>query len=476
SHGDLPLAPGVPQFTLRRDDKLVLDVVGRRSVIGQETEENSLYLPGHAQSRLWAGMAVAGTAASLSAKTAQLHEGAELQAAGGVEAVFIPTKSAAGVTFAVSGLKTGMYNLRFRYSNPNAYDRRLTLQADGAPLRNPEEKYRIPLWLPPTGKDQWATATLMWTLYDQTTQLKIECSQKADALPGWNDTAEVLIAGIELVRPDPPTFAPPPPSVFPELVAIPGGAFTMGGTSTEADEAPAAKVTLSPFAIGKYEVTNAEFEQCSPAHRQWRDGYSWRDREPVIYVDWREAARYCNWLSQQAKLAPVYDEKTWDANMQAEGFRLPTEAEWEYVAAGRDEQRPYPWGKEEPKPYVHGNFPGPQVLEIPAFVRSQDAQGTTVVGSFPAGASRDGVLDLAGNVAQWCTDWYQPYSPGDKTNPVETRESHSRVIRGGSWGYYGCSQRCKDREFNSQSYPGYIYIGFRVALSEAGWKKLGGGK
>jgi len=476
SHGDLPLAPGVPQFSLTRDGKPVLEVVGRRSVIGQETEENSLYLPGHAQSRIWAGMAVAGLAASLPAKTAQLHEGAELQTAGGTEAAFIPAKPAAGATFTVSGLKTGMYNLRFRYSSPNAYDCRLTLLADGVQCQDREEKYRIPLWLPPTGKDQWATATLMWTLFDQTTHLKIECSQRTDAQPGWNDTADVFVAGVELARAEPPTFAAPPPSVFPELVAIPGGAFTMGGPSTEADEAPAAKVTLSPFAIGKYEVTNAEFEQFMPEHCQWRDGYSWRDREPVIYVDWREATRYCNWLSQQAKLTPVYDEKTWNANMQADGFRLPTEAQWEFVAAGRDEQRPYPWGKEEPKPYVHGNFPGPQALEVPAFVRSQDAQGTTVAGSFPTGASRDGVMDLAGNVAEWCTDWYQLYSPGDKTNPVETRESHSRVIRGGSWGYYGCSQRCKDREFNSQSYPGYIYIGFRVAISEAGWKRLLGGK
>ena len=245
-------------------------------------------------------------------------------------------------------------------------------------------------------------------------------------------------------------------------------------TSTEADELPAHPVKLSGFAIGKYEVSNAEFERFWPEHRQWRDGYSWRDREPVIYVDWRDAARYCNWLSKQSGLATVYDEKTWAADTKANGFRLPTEAEWEYVATGRGENREYPWGHDAPEPMVHGNFAGAAALSVPSFMRSQEAQGVVVAGSFPKGASRDGVMDLAGNVAEWCGDWYQLYTAEAQTDPLETRESHSRVIRGGSWGYYGYSQRARDREFNSQVYPGYIYVGFRVALSEDGYRKLAG--
>ncbi|MBM4030801.1 MAG: formylglycine-generating enzyme family protein [Planctomycetes bacterium] len=105
-------------------------------------------------------------------------------------------------------------------------------------------------------------------------------------------------------------------------------------------------------------------------------------------------------------------------------------------------------------------------------MRSQEAQGTAVVGSFPQGASRDGILDLAGNVAEWCGDWYQLYPAEAQTDPLEVRESHSRCIRGGSWGYYGHSQRSRHREFNSPVYMGYIYIGFRVALPEAGYRKL----
>lgn len=113
-----------------------------------------------------------------------------------------------------------------------------------------------------------------------------------------------------------------------------------------------------------------------------------------------------------------------------------------------------------------------------------------VVGSYPAGASRDGVMDLAGNVAEWCSDWYHPYASTDaaatsppaaaveaapglsQADPCNQTPSHSRVIRGGSWGYHSFSQRAADREFNNQRYPGYIYVGFRLAIGEAGHRKL----
>lgn len=476
THGEVPMLPGVPHFTLQRNRQPVLDVVGRRSIIDKETEENSLDLGSHLQSRIWAGAAVAGTMTRLEARKAQLTNGAMLQSIADKQAAFVPTKMGASATWSVNGLQTGMYNIRFVYSNPNPYDRRLTLFADGVERTDdPEEKYRIPVWLPPTGKGQWVTVSLMWTLYANTSFLKLECNQKADAKPDWQDTGDILLAAVDLVAVNPINFTAPAASVFPELVKIPGGAFTMGSkTGTEADEMPAHPVTLSSFYLGKYEVTNVEFERMMPEHKKWRDGYSWRDREPVIYVDWRDAARYCNWLSKQANLAPVYDESTWVANQQADGFRLPTEAEWEYTATGRGEDRLYPWGNSKPKPMVHGNFTGAVALDGAVRLRSQEAEGTVVVGDYPAGASRDGVMDLAGNVAEWCGDWYQMYTAGEKTDPLETQESHSRVLRGGSWGYYGYSQRAKDREFNSQVYPGYIYLGFRVALPARGYQQLFG--
>jgi len=394
-----------------------------------------------------------------------------------------------------------MYNLRFTYSNPNNYDRRLSLFADGAGLRNPEQQ-RIPLWLPPTGEGKWATATLMWTLYDGTTWLRLECIRKSEKekepSPGANDTADVLISSVELVRSEPLSFTQPEPSVYPELVKIPCGAFTMGNKAgTEGDEMPAHEVKVSEFHLGKFEVTNAEFDRYKPDHRKLRDGFSWRDREPVIYVSWVDAVGYCNWLSKQANLKPVYENKEfeeqtvtknakgeeqtnvrkyrqWVIDQGSDGFRLPTEAEWEYAATGRGENRTYPWGSEAPIPMVHGHFLGQAANDVPVIMQSQTAQGTVVVGSFPKGASRDGVMDLAGNVTEWCSDWYQLYSEAAQTDPLELRESHSRSARGGSWGWYCLSQRGNDREFQNPGYGGYVYIGFRVALSTSGYLKLSG--
>lgn len=474
-HRSIPMKPGVPHFVLQRQGKELFDVVGRRTIIEKETKENSRYFGSHRPSRIWAGEAVAGKAISIEAESGELDNGAEAQE----KAVHLPAKPDAGVSLGVKGLRTGMYNLRFRYSNPHSYDRRLTLYADGVKRVDPNEKYRIPLWLPPTGKGKWKTATLMWTLYEDTTFLRIECDRKPEGekirTPGWNDTADVLIDRVDLVRVRPHSFEPVKQSIFPELVKIPGGTFQMGNdTSSEKDEKPAHEVTVSDFYIGKYEVTNEQFEKFWPEHGKWRDGYSWRNDEPVIYVGWKDGARYCNWLSKQAGLTEVYDEKTWKADMKADGFRLPTEAEWEYVASGRGQNRKYPWGNEDPEPMVHGNFQLEKSLGVPSIMRAQHAQGVVTVGNFRKGASRDGVMDLAGNVTEWCTDWYQMYSGESAKNPVETQESHSRVLRGGSWGYYGYSQRCDDREFNSPNYPGYIFIGFRIALPASGYEKIKG--
>ena len=87
--------------------------------------------------------------------------------------------------------------------------------------------------------------------------------------------------------------------------------------------------------------------------------------------------------------------------MDANGFRMPTEAEWEYVATGRGEGRGYPWGDAPPQPGVHGNFVGRKAIDdINPNLRSSFEHGAMVVGSYPKGASRDGVMDLAGNVGE----------------------------------------------------------------------------
>ncbi len=496
SHYELPMAPGVPTFKLERDGKVLLDVVGRREIIAKETEKNSPYGK-HLSNRTWAGGAVVGPATRIEVKSAELLNGAAV-ADGGVRNL---EKAGSGFKVAVKGVKTGTYNIRFRYRNAGSEDARLTLVADGPKQAPKQFPYYIPMFFPPTGKES-ATASVLWSLYDKTSflQLTWEASvnpQARDATHRSNDdNGQVTVEAIELVKVDPVAMPQARTVVHPELVKIPGGTFELGSKDTEPDEAPVSKVTISTFAIGKYEVTNEEFERFMPEHRKFRDGYSWRDREPVIYIKWTEARDYCNWLSKQAGLKPVYIEKKtprlnrkgkpvkdrkgnvrmkseWTVDMSADGFRLPTEAEWEYVASGRGEERTYPWGNGKPVPQKHGNFMSRKdALSLSPKIRSQQAEGTMVVGSYPAGASRDGVMDLAGNVGEWVADWFGPYNDKAKKDPLNDKPYHYRSIRGSSWGYYGMGSRCSDREYNNPNYPGYIYLGFRVAISEAGYKKV----
>lgn len=481
----IPLAGGVPHFTLRRGNEVLADVVGGRQVIAKETKTNSA-VESKGKHLLYRnftyGTAIGPVATSLSASDAKLlgnAEYADLKTGWfGGKTVGVQTKpeEGSGLELPVSGLKTATYNLRITYSNPDADDARLTLTVDGGrseAASDKDETYEriLPVSFPPTGEGKLATTSLLWSLFDNTTSLTFDYQlgtmfQKPD--PAGDDRGSVFIEKIELIEVLPTAVPALHDFTVPELVNIPSGGFTMGTDKGNPDEAPARKVTLSPFAIGKYEITNEQFEKFMPEHRQFRDQYSWRDRDPVIYVKWTEAAVYCNWLSKQQALEPVYDEKSWEADHKKNGYRLPSEAQWEYVAAGRDENRRYVWGGNDPgqdschAARARGEAPNPIPRVVPAVGY---LPGVVPVGSFANDRSRDGVMDLGGNVAEWCGDWFDDYDPADRQNPFQGKESATkyRAIRGGSWGYYNYSLRVVDREYNTQVYPGYIYIGFRVA-------------
>ena len=473
-HVEVPMVPGVPRLTLERNKNVLADVLGRKQIIDQPTPANSVrgY---HAVNRTWTSGTVIGPVKRYDAAAGTLAAGAEVVNVGGVKAVKYTQTPGSGFTVPVAGLTTGTYNIRVTYANASAEEARLTLYADG-PQRNPGEyPYFIPAFLPPTEKGKFQTVSFLWTLYDNTHALKLQWQPGigwSGLDPSDNDHGSVLVQAIDLVKVNP---VMPPASrdpALPELVPIPGGTFTMGSPKGEPDELPVHKVTVGGFAMGKYKVTNTEFERFDPMHRLFRDNNSWRDREPVVHVSWVDAAKYCNWLSAQHGLTPVYDETSWTADLKATGFRLPTEAEWEYEATGRGEGRTYAWGEAAPVPGVHGWFKGAAALDFRQPRSSTPEMGTVVVGSFPAGASRDGLLDMAGNAGEWCTDWYANYTPEAQTDPCQAKPGHFRVIRGGSWGWYGYSQRAADREFNSQNYPGHAYYGLRVAISAAGWQQL----
>ena len=204
-------------------------------------------------------------------------------------------------------------------------------------------------------------------------------------------------------------LAPPAEMTGPlgvELVLIPGGSFEMGGAGGRADELPAHAVTLQPFYIGRYEITRGQLEAC---RRRDRAPGAGADARPATGVTWQDARMFCGYLDAA---------EPGDAT-----YHLPTEAEWEYVARGAA-GRAYPWG-DDPPTTRHANLAG-----------SRDGHELAApVGSFPAGATPDGVHDLIGNVAEWCLDWYAPYAPGPASDPRGPQTGKYRIVRGSAHAY-----------------------------------------
>jgi formylglycine-generating enzyme required for sulfatase activity len=205
------------------------------------------------------------------------------------------------------------------------------------------------------------------------------------------------------------------------MVSLPGGEFIMGSDKGNADEAPAHKVKLSPFLMDKFEVTHEQFAKAqlpNPSH--WQDS----PQRPVERVRWRDAKRYCNERSLLEGLKPCYNEKTvdWDCDYSANGYRLPTEAEWEYACrAGTG--GPYDFGRADK-------------LRQYAWMAENSDQKT-----HPAGQKKPngfGICDLYGNVSEWCEDvysatYYKESPPVDPHGPPNPGKDVKRVIRGGSW-------------------------------------------
>jgi formylglycine-generating enzyme required for sulfatase activity len=206
-----------------------------------------------------------------------------------------------------------------------------------------------------------------------------------------------------------------------EMVSLPGGEFLMGNDHGNADEAPAHKVKVSPFLMDKFEVTHEMF-----AKAQLPDPSHWQEnpKTPVERVRWRDAKRYCNERSLLEGLKPCYNEKTpdWDCDYAANGYRLPTEAEWEYAARGGTDGA--------------YDFGAPEKLRQYAWFKENSEEKT-----HPAGQRRPnsfGIYDLYGNVSEWCEDVYSPASypespAADPHGPPSPGKDVKRVIRGGSW-------------------------------------------
>jgi len=258
----------------------------------------------------------------------------------------------------------------------------------------------------------------------------------------------------------------------PELALIPSGDFLMGSEDAEEDERPAHRVHVDDFLMGVQPVTNADYARFvhDTGHRTpaiyelpivvkaggverersfrqsggpyvWEDGHPSTERadHPVTLVRYDDAVAYCSWLAAST----------------GKPFRLPTEAEWEKAARGGAESKRYPWGDRLDRNMA--NF-----LIDPAL---RQTQGTTPCRSFPANGYS--LFDMAGNVWEWVSDWYDPryYGAAPPRNPIGPPSGYLRILRGGSWlvadvRMLSCSHRHKVPP-DTYSYA----IGFRVACS-----------
>lgn len=241
-----------------------------------------------------------------------------------------------------------------------------------------------------------------------------------------------------------------------KLILIPAGSFTMGSDNRATDEKPAHTVYVDAFYIGKYEVTNEEY------YKFWRSLQTNNPSNPEIVSlhtpeNFTHLKHIGNWLERATKFPnhPVVGVSWHDANAYAKwkGMRLPTEAEWEKAARGYTD-RTWPWGN---------------ALEDYANTASNDdgyPNRIAPIGSYNKGKSFYGVMDMAGNVWEWTSDWYSDvyYFHSPKQNPNGPTTGSWRVIRGGSW--IDTIVRCSTT-FRFHQYPSLknSFIGFRLVKS-----------
>ena len=248
------------------------------------------------------------------------------------------------------------------------------------------------------------------------------------------------------------------------MVFVPAGTFTMGDTIAQAmaecqkfendcqqswftSEQPPHNVALNAYWIDKTEVTNFMYAMCvkagacqmpsqsSSSTRASYYGNPQFDNYPVTFVNWTNASAYCTWA----------------------GARLPTEAEWEKAARGADGST-YPWGNISPSC---------SLANLDPYGKSACEGDTSMVGSYPSGASPYGALDMAGNVWDWVNDWYGAayYASSPASNPPGPSSGTLRVLRGGSWTNNENGMRSAIRVWNIPSLS-YDYFGFRCAHNE----------
>ena len=243
-----------------------------------------------------------------------------------------------------------------------------------------------------------------------------------------------------------------------DLIQVKGGTFKMGSKksdeSAEVDEQKEHTVTLNTFEISKFEVTVWEWKQFIKANKMKmpaKPTWGWQDNYPINGVTWNEAIAYCNWLSIKEKLQPCYTKKgpNFVCNFKANGYRLPTEAEWEFAAKGGTSTKGF-------------RFSGSDKLDEVAWHKANSSGHPHTVGTkLP---NELGIYDMSGNVWEWCWDWYNKdfYLTESGDNPKGPERGTERCLRGGSWDSSQYSLRSANR-LKDTPYKKTEFYGFRLA-------------
>ncbi len=237
-----------------------------------------------------------------------------------------------------------------------------------------------------------------------------------------------------------------------DMVLIPAGSFTMGDSSGRADETPH-EVSVSAFYLDKLPVTQGLYSKLMGINPSKRKD----PRCPVERTQWTDAARFCNKCSELEGLTPCYDLDTWECNFAATGYRLPTEAEWEYACRAGSTGK-YSFGDDE------------KDLPRYAWLKPHSQGKTQPVGT--KSANRWGLFDMHGNVWQWCNDWYGEdyYKDSPTRDPLGPATGKMRVLRGGAWDSTAdkCRAAYRHKEFPvySDACFGADSYGFRRARSK----------
>ncbi|MBP7479147.1 MAG: SUMF1/EgtB/PvdO family nonheme iron enzyme [Spirochaetaceae bacterium] len=232
--------------------------------------------------------------------------------------------------------------------------------------------------------------------------------------------------------------------ILPRFVVVEGGTFSMGNDSGDPDEKPVHNVTLTSFYMSRYEVTQEEWIAVMGSNSSsFTNNPANKENQlsrPVEQVSWYDAILYCNTRSSKEGLTPCYSlngttnpvmwgpsplesrNSQWDGiscDMAANGYRLPTEAEWEYAARGGKKSKNY-------------SYSGLNTIDSVAWYEDNSNQRTHEIGKKKA--NELGIYDMTGNVWEWCFDKYGEYTKNPVNNPISGfNPGKERVLRGGSW-------------------------------------------